>query len=243
MTTQPNHVKLSQKSKAILYDLVSRNEELKMTIRFYARVSSEDQNLARQIESFKQAYPNFDTMVKATYEEKISGKDMNRPKLKQMLKDLEENDLVVIKSIDRLSRSTKDLLFLVDEIYNKKANIRIIDNAIDTSTPNGECIMIMFAAMSQMERKNIEIRRNEGIAIAKEQGKYTGRKSGAIALNKDEISRFTTMYKSTISISAIAREFKTYPKTINRWATELNKRGILKDKDMRHNNKYNKKDK
>ena len=192
-----------------------------MLIRYYVRVSSMDQKIDRQL----LAYDRADFI----YIDKMSGMKRDRPELERMLNDLQAGDTVVVKSIDRLSRSTKDLLEIVEQIRTSQANLHILDLNIDTSTAMGKCVLTILGAIAELDRKTIKERTAEGIAIAKSQGKYKGRKKGAISLRDTEaIKRFKIFYNSGLSKSAIAREFNVSRTTIYKWIKELKRRGIIK---------------
>lgn len=135
----------------------------------YVRVSTVEQNEARQIESL-QKY-NIDKW----YTEKISGKDTNRPKLQEMLDFVRDGDTVYIHDFSRLARSTKDLLEIVDFLKSKGVEIVSSKENIDSSTPTGKLMITMIACINEFERQNILERQREGVAIAKKNGKYRGR--------------------------------------------------------------------
>lgn len=137
----------------------------------YIRVSSIDQNEKRQIEAM-QRYN-----IEKWFIEKVSGKDTNRPKLKEMLDFAREGDTIHIHDFSRLARSTKDLLDIVELLNNK--GITLISNKenIDSSTPTGKLMLTMIGAINEFERTNLLERQREGIAIAKRDGKYKGRKA------------------------------------------------------------------
>ena len=192
-----------------------------MSIRYYVRVSSIDQKIDRQL----LAYDKADFI----YIDKMSGIKRDRPELERMLNDLQAGDTVVVKSIDRLSRSTKDLLEIVEQIRTAQANLNILDLNIDTSTAMGKCVLTILGAIAELDRKTIKERTAEGIAIAKAAGKYRGRKKGAISLRDMEaIKRFKIFYNSGLSKSDIAREFNVSRTTIYKWVEELKRRGIIK---------------
>ena len=192
-----------------------------MLIRYYVRVSSMDQKIDRQL----LAYDRADFI----YIDKMSGMKRDRPELERMLNDLQAGDTVVVKSIDRLSRSTKDLLEIVEQIRTSQANLHILDLNIDTSTAMGKCVLTILGAIAELDRKTIKERTAEGIAIAKSQGKYKGRKKGAISLRDTEaIKRFKIFYNNGLTKSAIAREFNVSRTTIYKWIKELKRRGIIK---------------
>lgn len=135
----------------------------------YIRVSTIEQNEARQIEALKKYN------AEKTYLEKISAKDTNRPKLQEMLEFVREGDIVVIHEFSRLARSTKDLLEIVEILNNK--GVQLISNKenLDTSTPTGKLMLTMIGAIAEFERQQLLERQREGIAIAKREGKFKGR--------------------------------------------------------------------
>ena len=192
-----------------------------MAIRYYVRVSTMEQKIDRQILAYDKA-----DMI---YIDRMSGVKRDRPELVRMLADLQAGDTVVVKSIDRLSRSTKDLLDIVEQIRAAQANLHILDLNIDTSTPMGECVLTILGAIAELDRKTIKERTAEGIAIAKAAGKYRGRKKGAISLRDTEsIKRFKIFYNNGLTKSDIAREFNVSRTTVYKWIDELRRRGIIK---------------
>lgn len=136
----------------------------------YVRVSTVEQNEGRQLEGLKEY--NIDKW----FIEKVSGKDTNRPKLKELLDYAREGDTVFVWDFSRLARSTKDLLDLVEQFKNNKVHLRSIKENLDTSTPTGKLMLTMIGAINEFERANLLERQREGIAIAKANGKYKGRK-------------------------------------------------------------------
>lgn len=136
----------------------------------YIRVSTKEQNTARQEKAMNEQG------VERVYIEKISGKDTNRPQLKAMLDYVREGDTLIVESYSRLARSTQDLLNIVDQLTKKRVAFISLKENIDTSTPQGKLMLTIFAGLAQFERECTLQRQKEGIAIAKEQGKYKGRK-------------------------------------------------------------------
>jgi len=114
--------------------------------------------------------------VEKIYIEKASGKNADRPQLKAMMEFVREGDVLIVESISRFARSTRDLLNLVDELAKKNVQFVSQKEAIDTSTPQGKFMLTIFGAMAELEREQTLQRQKEGIAAAKEAGKYTGRK-------------------------------------------------------------------
>ena len=149
----------------------------------YVRVSSVDQNEARQIESLEKYG------IERWYTEKISGKDVNRPKLQEMLEYVREGDTVHIHDLSRLARSTADLLVIVDLLAKKGVHLVSNKENIDSSTPTGKLMLTMIGAINEFERTNILERTREGIAIAKREGVYKGRKPIDLPENWDEVTK------------------------------------------------------
>ena len=134
----------------------------------YVRVSTAEQNEARQIEALKKHD------IDKWYTEKVSGKNMNRPQLKAMLDYVREGDTIYIHDFSRLARSTKDLLAIVDQLQEKGVHLVSNKENLDTSTSNGRLMLTMIAAINEFERENLLERQREGIAIAKAAGKFKG---------------------------------------------------------------------
>ena len=136
----------------------------------YIRVSTVEQNTARQEVLMEQLG------VERMYIDKMSGKTADRPQLKSMLSFVRTGDTVIVESISRFARNTRDLLELVDTLTEKGVEFVSKKESIDTTTPAGKFMLTVFAAVAELERGYILDRQREGIAIAKSQGKYTGRK-------------------------------------------------------------------
>ena len=137
----------------------------------YIRVSTQEQNTIRQ-EVLMQ-----ELGVDEVYIDRISGKNTNRPELKRMMEYVRRGDTVIVESISRFARNTRDLLELVERLTEKGVEFVSKKEAIDTTTPTGKFMLTIFGAVAELEREYILQRQREGIAIAKEQGKYTGRKA------------------------------------------------------------------
>jgi len=153
----------------------------------YIRVSAIDQNEGRQVEMMK-SY----SIVK-TFIEKASGKDTNRPELIALLDYAREGDTVYIESFSRLARNTADLLNLIETMTNKGIKVVSLKEGIDTSTPNGKLMLTMIGAIATFERENMLERQREGIALAKAEGKYKGRKAKELPENfKDLYEQYKT---------------------------------------------------
>lgn len=136
----------------------------------YIRVSTVEQNEARQEVLMEQL------CVEKIFMDKMSGKSKERPQLKEMMQFVREGDIVIVESISRFARNTRDFLSLIEELDEKKVVFISQKENIDTNTPTGRFMMTVFAAMAQLERDTILVRQAEGIQIAKSEGKYKGRK-------------------------------------------------------------------
>jgi DNA invertase Pin-like site-specific DNA recombinase len=142
----------------------------------YARVSTFEQNLDRQLDSLT----SFGLDIRNIYQEKLSGTTKNRPALIKMIEELQPNDIVIVSDITRISRSTKDLLEIVGQIKVKGASIRSLkDTWLDTSinNPYNEFLLTVMAGLSQLERDLISQRTREGLLSAKVRGRNGGRPS------------------------------------------------------------------
>ena len=140
----------------------------------YVRVSPAEQNETRQ----KEALKKYD--IDKWFIEKASGKDTNRPRLQEMLEYIREDDTVYVEEFSRLGRSTADLLNTVQQIEDVGAKFVSLKENFDTKTPTGKLQMTMMAAIAEFERSMILERQREGIAIAKREGKYKGRKAVSV---------------------------------------------------------------
>ena len=135
----------------------------------YVRVSSADQNEARQVEALKEYN------VEKWFTEKCSGKDTDRPKLREMLEFIREGDEVYVSEFSRLARNTRDLLDLAEMLEKKKVSLISHKEKLDSSNPSGKLMLTVIAAIAEFERDMILERQREGIALAKERGVYKGR--------------------------------------------------------------------
>lgn len=177
----------------------------------YVRVSTEEQNTARQ-----EALMN-ELGVDEVYIDKMSGKNTDRPQLKKMLEYVRRGDTVIVESISRFARNTKDLLELIEVLSSKDVEFVSKKEAIDTSTPTGKFMLTIFGAVSELEREYILQRQSEGIAIAKQKGKYKGRKPKELPANfnlvieqwhNNEITAVQAMKKLGMSKSGFYRTVK-----------------------------------
>lgn len=162
----------------------------------YVRVSTVEQNEARQREALK-AF-NIDKW----FVEKASGKDAKRPVLQEMLEYIREDDIVYVEEFSRLGRSTADLLATVQKIEDSGAKFVSLKENFDTKTPAGKLQMTMMAAIAEFERAMILERQREGIAIAKREGKYKGRKAVSVPNIEEYYQKYMTRQGTKTSIAA-----------------------------------------
>jgi DNA invertase Pin-like site-specific DNA recombinase len=185
----------------------------------YARVSTIDQNLERQIDQLEQ----YD--CDQIYKEKITGTKFNRPELQKILDSLRKNDIVVVTELSRLSRSVKDLFNLIELLKQKEANlISLKEPWANTITPQGKLMFTIFAGISQFDRDLTSQRTKEGLAIARARG----RKGGRPPKSAKDVNLAIKMYDSKeYSISEILKATGIGKTTLYRY---INKRSIPKTK-------------
>ncbi|MCI2105474.1 MAG: recombinase family protein [Intestinimonas sp.] len=152
----------------------------------YIRVSTQEQNTIRQ--EVLMAELGVDEL----YVDRASGKNTDRPELKKMMGYVRRGDTVIVESISRFARNTRDLLELVEQLAAGGVEFISKKEAIDTATPTGKFMLTVFGAVAELERDYILQRQREGIAIAKKQGKYRGRKP----IMSPDFARVTTAWKN-----------------------------------------------
>lgn len=177
----------------------------------YVRVSTVEQNEARQLVTMEKYN------VEKVFSEKVSAKDTNRPKLKEMLEYVREGDTIVIHDFSRLARSTKDLLDIVEYLNNKNVTLISSKESIDSGTPSGKLMLTMIGAINEFERANLLERQREGIKEAKKQGKYKGRKEVKI----DNFEQYYNKYMNReINKSQLAKELGVSRPTLDKLIKE-----------------------
>ena len=154
----------------------------------YIRVSTEEQNTDRQDVLMQEL------KVEKIFSEKISGKTTDgRVELKKMIDFARENDTIIVESISRIARNTKDLLEIIDTLREKKVKFVSVKEAIDTETATGKFMLTVFGAVAELEREYIRARQREGIILAKADGKYTGRKQ--IEVDNQKFNKLYAQWK------------------------------------------------
>lgn len=177
----------------------------------YVRVSTVEQNEARQIEALKKY--NIDKW----FTEKVSAKDTNRPQLQALIDFAREGDTVYIHDFSRLARSTSDLLKLVEQLQAKGVHLVSNKESIDTSTPAGKLMLTMLGAIYEFERTNLLERQHEGIAIAKAKGKYKGRKEIKVEGFAAQYQRYLNR---ELSKASLAKELNISRPTLDKFIQE-----------------------
>ena len=157
--------------------------------------------------------------VERVFIDRQSGKDTSRPELKKMMDFVREGDVVIVESISRFARNTKDLLELVEQLTAKKVEFISKKEALDTSTPSGRFVLTIFGAVAQLEREYLLQRQKDGIAIAKQAGKYKGRKP----LERPELDAVVSLWqKGEITAVEAMRRLKISKTTFYRIIRERN---------------------
>jgi DNA invertase Pin-like site-specific DNA recombinase len=152
-----------------------------MALIAYARVSTEGQTLEAQVAQLKAAG------AEKIFKEKVSGARADRPQLKKALAALGPDDVLLVTRLDRLARSTRDLLNVLDEIAKKGAGFRSLNDAwADTTTPHGRLMLTVLGGLAEFERELIRARTGEGRERAKARGVKLGRRSKLTVHQKRE---------------------------------------------------------
>ena len=174
----------------------------------YARVSTQDQDLTAQLEALKAAGAN------TIYREKISGVRADRPQLSKLMASLRKGDVVLVTKLDRLGRSTRELLDLIHRIDQAGASLKSLgDPLFDTSIPQGRLLVTMLAAIAEFERELIRERTGEGRKRAKAAGVRFGRPPILSAFQRAEAMRRRQQGEP---LSIVAASYAVSTKTIMR---------------------------
>jgi DNA invertase Pin-like site-specific DNA recombinase len=174
----------------------------------YARVSTEDQTLNLQRDALECA------KCQEIYEEKVTGKNTDRPQLEACLKSLREGDTLIVWRLDRLGRNLADLVVLVAEFERRKINFESLTENIETCSPAGRLVFHVFAALAEFERNLIRERTVAGLKAARARGRKGGRPA---KLSAKEINTIRTMLKDTkIPVSEVAARFGIARSTLYR---------------------------
>lgn len=174
----------------------------------YARVSSNEQDTAAQVAALKAA------KCERIYREQASGGRWNRPELQRLLDQLRRGDVLVVWKLDRLSRSLRDVLIVMERLGEAKAGFRSLTEAIDTTTPAGRMMMQMVGSFAEFERAMLRERTRIGLETARREGRIGGRPPKLTSQQRAEIIRMISRGSKTAADAA--RLFGVHPATISR---------------------------
>jgi len=174
----------------------------------YARISTDEQNLDAQHDALNGAG------ALRIFSDKISGSLRKRPELDRLLDQLRDGDVIVVTKYDRLARSLRDLLDIVEAIKARGAGFRSIAEDIDTTTPAGRLVFHVFASIAQFERERISERTKEGLEAARKRGRVGGRPPALSAAQREEVRRMRD--DDGRNLAEIAQLFKVSTKTVRR---------------------------
>jgi DNA invertase Pin-like site-specific DNA recombinase len=174
----------------------------------YARVSTNDQETATQVAALKAAG------CERIYREKASGGRWDRPELHRLLDQLRKSDVLVVWKLDRLSRSLRDVLTIMERLSEAEAGFRSLTEAIDTTTPAGRMMMQMVGAFAEFERAMLRERTKAGLETARKEGRIGGRRPKLTLQQQAEITRVVSRGEKTAADAA--RLFKIHPATVSR---------------------------
>ncbi len=174
----------------------------------YARVSTNDQETATQVAALKAAG------CERIFREKASGGRWDRPELQRLLDQLRKSDVLVVWKLDRLSRSLRDVLTIMERLGEAGAGFRSLTEAIDTTTPAGRMMMQMVGAFAEFERAMLKERTKAGLDSAREEGRIGGRRPKLSSQQQAEIRKMVS--KGDKTAAGAARLFKIHPATVCR---------------------------
>lgn len=174
----------------------------------YARVSTDEQDTAVQVAALKKAG------CERIYREKASGGRWDRPELHRLLDQLRKGDVLVVWKLDRLSRSLRDVLTIMERLGESGSGFRSLTEAIDTTTPAGRMMMQMVGAFAEFERAMLKERTKAGLDAAREEGRIGGRRPKLTPQQQVQIRKMVSNGDKTAADAA--RLFKIHPATVSR---------------------------
>src|SRR5690554_1963039 len=181
----------------------------------YARVSTQDQNPEFQVDALEKAG------CEQIFQEKVTGKHRERPELSQCLRTLRAGDVLVVWKLDRLARSLKDLVEIIDDLQKRSIGFKSLTESIDTTNSAGKLIFHIFGALAEFEHSIIVERTKAGIAAARARGRKGGRKP---ALSESDVKKAAAMLSDpTMTKAEVAAHFKVSRTTLN---AALNRNGF-----------------
>ena len=190
----------------------------------YARVSTQDQNLDLQTDELTKLG------CQKIYQEKVSS-SRERPELIKMIENLREGDSVVVWKLDRLGRSLKELINLIETLQAKKVNFVSIKDSIDTYTAQGRLFLNIFGSLAEFERDIIRERTKAGLASAKARGRIGGRKKGLAPEAMKKAETAVMLYKQMKNAKEIAGILGVGRATVYRYLEEMGQERNLQKSD------------
>jgi DNA invertase Pin-like site-specific DNA recombinase len=179
-----------------------------MSIYIYCRTSTTDQNIDQQVKFLADKH-KYDYIVK----EQFSGKSTDRPVFKDLLSKLVIGDTLIVREVSRIGRTTSEVLEVAKNLKDRNVSLKVDNLGIDLNTPAGEMVFTILSAASQMERELLLERQAIGIARAKEEGKYKGRRS----LDKEVISTAKALIAGGLSKAKVAKQLKIGESTLYKY--------------------------
>ena len=181
----------------------------------YVRCSTLEQNEARQLKMMA------DQKVEKVYIDKASGKNTDREEFKEMMVFVRAGDTLIVESISRIARNTRDLLTIISTLTDKGVEFVSLKENIDTTTPHGRFMLTVFGALAELERESILERQREGIEIAKAEGKYKGRQP--VAVDETKFRAVCARWRAgEITATAAMKALELKPNTFYRRVKTLN---------------------
>lgn len=181
----------------------------------YARVSTNEQDATAQVQALEAAG------CELIFREKASGGRWERPELHRLLGQIRKGDVLVVWKLDRLSRSLKDVLTIMERVDKVRAGFRSLTEVIDTTTPAGRMMMQMVGSFAEFERAMLKERTSAGLAVARKEGRIGGRRPKLKPQQKKEIVRLVTKEQTTAADAA--RLFGVHPATVSRPLRQIEK--------------------
>ena len=180
----------------------------------YVRYSTLEQNEARQLKMMEEQ------KVEKVFVDKASGKNTDRKEFKEMMAFVRAGDTLIVESISRIARNTRDLLTIIANLTDKGVEFVSLKENIDTTTPHGRFMLTVFGALAELERESILERQREGIEIAKAEGKYKGRKP--VSIDEAKFRAVCARWRAgEITATAAMKEVGLKPNTFYRRAKEM----------------------
>ncbi len=189
----------------------------------YARVSTKDQDPAAQVQALEAAG------CEMIFQEKAQGGRWDRPELHRLLGQLRQGDVLVVWKLDRLARSLKDVLAIMERVEKAGAGFRSLTEVIDTTTPAGRMMMQMVGAFAEFERAMLRERTKAGLAAARKEGRIGGRRSKLKLQQQAEIVKLVASEAKTAADAA--RLFNVHPATVSRLLRRATTAGHQREKE------------